>query len=83
MVIIEKMHLNFETMPRFERKITLQEAEDIRHIMIECHRLDGFIRKDIDNKIVFSVDKSFYGGSLITLSDLDLIIQARKIEVEG
>jgi hypothetical protein len=70
-------------MPRFERKITLKEAEDIRELMIELHRLDGFIRKDIDNKIVFSVDKSFDGGSLITLSDLDLIIQTRKIEVEG
>jgi hypothetical protein len=69
-------------MPRFERKITLKEAEDIRNTMVDHHRLDGFIRKDIDNKIVFSVDKSFDGGALITLADLDFIIQARKIEVE-
>jgi len=70
-------------MPRFERKMTLNEAEDIREIMVRLHRLDGFIRKDMDNKILFSVDKQMDGGALITLADLDFIIQTRKIEVEN
>ena len=70
-------------MPRFERKMTLNEAEDIREIMVRLHRLDGFIRKDMDNKILFSVDKQIDGGALITLADLDFIIQTRKIEVEN
>ena len=70
-------------MPRFERKMTLNEAEDIREIMVRLHRLDGFIRKDMDNKILFSVDKQMDGGALITLADVEFIIQARKIEVEN
>ena len=70
-------------MPRFERKMTLNEAEDICEIMVRLHRLDGFIRKDMDNKILFSVDKQMDGGALITLADLDFIIQTRKIEVEN
>jgi hypothetical protein len=70
-------------MPRFERKMTLNEAEDIREIMVRLHRLDGFIRKDMDNKILFSVDKQMDGGALITLADVEFIIQARKIEIEN
>ena len=70
-------------MPGFERKMTLNEAEDIREIMVRLHRLDGFIRKDMDNKILFSVDKQMDGGALIILADLDFIIQTRKIEVEN
>jgi hypothetical protein len=69
-------------MPRFERKITLREAEDIRNKMIQHHRLDGFIYKEPNNTITFLTDKPMEGGSLITLADLDFIIQARKIEVE-
>ena len=69
-------------MPRFERKITLREAEDIRNIMVQHHRLDGFLGVLPDNTVKFFDDKPSFGGALITLADLDFIIQARKIEVE-
>lgn len=69
-------------MPRFERRMTLKEAQEIYAKMTQHHRLDGFIYKEPDNTITFLTEKPMEGGSLITKSDLELIIQARKIEVE-
>jgi hypothetical protein len=69
-------------MSRFERKITLREAEDIHDEMIRHHRLHGFLGVLPDNTVKFFDSKPSFGGALITLADLEFIIQARKIEVE-
>ena len=52
-------------------------------MMVRHHRLDGFLGVLEDNTVKFFDDKPSFGGALITMGNLDLIIQARRIETDA